>query len=79
MRKAAVVTRGSIEEHFGSRLRDSELKVLRDSLPRVAPTARKAAERENPLEGSQLQKETSRGTRRPEERLAARTAVGSSG
>ncbi len=79
LRKATVVTRGSIEEHFGSRLRDSELRVLRDSLPRVAPIISKTAKRENPLERSKLQKEVSRGTRRPEERLAARTAVGSSG
>src|SRR6266545_454631 len=78
LRKATVVTRRSIEEHFGSRLRDSELRVLRDSLPRVAPITSKTTKRANPLEGSKFHKEISRGTRRPEERSAARTAVGSS-
>jgi DNA-binding MarR family transcriptional regulator len=79
LRKATVVTRRSIEEHFGSRLRDSELRLLRDSLPRVAPISRKTGKHANPLaKGSNLQTEITGWTRRPEEGSAARIKVGSS-
>src|SRR5215510_322852 len=52
LRKATIVTGRSIEEHFGRHLRDSELKVLRNSLARVAPAARRASPQATRLQSS---------------------------